>query len=136
MVHAKRSRGKEEVYSSKKRLFEKEYCSKIKRFCVKEFSFIIKISFIEVHFCTVNKITLLQAYIKQDKCNLIVFIFSFFIFINFLIFTIFNKMPNKWKKISEDEKPNEIQHVFLYRNKFNIKNSFVTTWNIWRMFYI
>ena len=77
MVHAKRSRGKEEVYSSKKKLFEKEYCSKIKRFCVKEFSFIIKISFIEVHFCAVNKITLLQAYIKQDKCNLIVFIFSF-----------------------------------------------------------
>ena len=96
----------------------------------------MKISFIEVHFCTVNKITLLQAYIKQDKCNLIVIIFSFFIFINFLIFTIFNKMPNKWKKISEDEKPNEIEHVFLYRNKFNIKNSFVTTWNIWRMFYI
>ena len=60
------------------------------------------------------------------------FLFHFIL----IIFTIFNKMPRRWIKTTENKKPKEKWYDFLHRNKFNIKNSFVTTWNIWHMFYI
>ena len=64
------------------------------------------------------------------ECNWMNFYFIFF------IFTIYNKMPKIWIKTFENEKPKEKWDDFLHRNKFNIKNSFITTWNIWHMFQV